>query len=548
MASRERPRTVSGRGPAPFRRADGTPWGSGLIRSLNSLPGRPSASPWPSLIDAIAGGSLVVLIATGAILSVFYTPSSTLVRYHGSYALLRGVEMSQAYASTLAISVDLPGGLLVRQTHHWAALILPAALMLRLLLAFFTGAFRTPRRPQWLLLVAAFLTSLLSGWSGYALPDDLLAGTGLRIFHGVLLGIPVVGTWLSLALFGGEYPGDVLTRLYPIHLAAPVVLVVILVTRFWLARRGLSAQPRVAGRSRRQDGVVDWSTRTVELLGMGLITSGLLIVFGGLVEISPVWRQGPSTPGAAGAGSQPDWYTAFLDGALRLVPPGWELAVFGQTLTLAVLVPLTLIGVFFFLIVVYPWLEAWLTGDRTSHNVLDRARDVPTRTGIGVAGLVFYCSLWLAGSADIIATQFDLSFNRVILMLQVETLIGPLLGFWVTRTSCRTLQQLERDRRLHGVESGVITRLPSGGYVEDHLQPSNQEQPSMPSVPRPVAMSSQAGRRKAMIGSRAWLVQQYLAGAPRTESADQGRQPADARAALPAESAAAPTPTEVAAP
>lgn len=548
MSSPERPRTVSDRGPAPFRRADGTPWGSGLIRNLNSLPGRPSSSPWPSLIDAIVGGSLVVLIVTGAILSVFYTPSSTLVRYHGSYALLRGVEMSQAYASTLAISVDLPGGLLVRQTHHWAALILPAALMLRLLLAFFTGAFRTPRRPQWLLLVAAFLTSLLSGWSGYALPDDLLAGTGLRIFHGVLLGIPVVGTWLSLTLFGGEYPGDVLTRLYPIHLAAPVVLVVILVTRFWVARSGLSAQPRVAGRSRRQDGVVDWSTRTVELLGMGLITSGLLIVFGGLVEISPVWRQGPSTPGAAGAGSQPDWYTAFLDGALRLVPPGWELAVFGQTLTLAVLVPLTLIGVFFFLIVVYPWLEAWLTGDRTSHDVLDRARDVPTRTGIGVAGLVFYCSLWLAGSADIIATQFDLSFNRVIFVLQIATLIGPLLGFWVTRTSCRTLQQLERDRRLHGVESGVITRLPSGGYVEDHLQPSNQEQPSMPSVTRPVAMSSQPEGRKAMIGSRAWLVQQYLAGVPRTESMNQGRQPAEAQAALAGESAAAPTPTEVAAP
>jgi ubiquinol-cytochrome c reductase cytochrome b subunit len=149
MSRRERPRTVSGRGPAPFRRADGTPWGSGLIRSLNSLPGRPSASPWPSLMDAIAVGCLVVLIATGVILSVFYTPSSTLVRYHGGYALLRGVEMSQAYASTLAISVDLRGGLLVRQTHHWAALILPAALMLRLLLAFFTGAFRTPRRLRW---------------------------------------------------------------------------------------------------------------------------------------------------------------------------------------------------------------------------------------------------------------------------------------------------------------------------------------------------------------------------------------------------------------
>ena len=537
MSRRERTRRVSGRGLAPFRRADGTPWGNGLIRSLNSLPGRPSASPWPSLIDAIAVGCLVVLIATGAILTILYTPSSTLVRYHGSYALLRGVEMSQAYASTLAISVDLPGGLLVRQTHHWAALILPAALMHRLLLAFFTGAFRAPRRLQWLLLVAAFLTALLSGWSGYALPDDLLAGTGLRIFHGVLLGIPVVGTRLSLALFGGEYPGDVLTRLYPIHLAAPVVLVVILVTRFWLARRGPSAQPGAAGRRNKQsDGVVAWSTRMAEWLGTGLITSGLLVTFGGLVEISPVWRQGPSTPGAAGAGSQPDWYTAFLDGALRLVPPGWELVGFGQTLTLGVLVPLTLIGVFFCVIVIYPWLEAGLSGDGTSHDVLDRGRDVPTRTGIGVAGLVFYCSLWLAGGADIIATQFDVSFNGVILVLQVTTLVGPLLGFWVTRASCLALQELERDRRLHGVESGVITRLPSGGYVEDHPRPSNQKQPSMPSVRRPGSVSSQPEQRKVMIGSRAWLFQHHLAGAPPTELMEQGRQPAETRAALPADS------------
>ncbi|HEU5483640.1 MAG TPA: cytochrome b N-terminal domain-containing protein, partial [Microlunatus sp.] len=323
MSSRERRLAVAEPGGAPFRRADGTPWGSGLIRSLKRRPTRPVHDLWPSLIDAIAVGCLLMLIITGAILAIFYTPSSTLVRYHGSYPLLRGVEMSQAYASTLAISFDLSGGLLLRQTHHWAALILPAALMLRLLLAFFTGAFRTPRRPQWLLSVAAFLTALLGGWSGYALPDDLLAGTGLRIFQGVLLGIPVIGTWLSLVLFGGEYPGDVLARIYPIHLAAPVVLVALLVARARLARRGRPDQGDNASPRNGQPGrVVGWSTRTVEWLGMVVITSGVLITFGGLVEISPVWRQGPSTPGAAGAGSQPDWYTAFLDGALRLVPQG----------------------------------------------------------------------------------------------------------------------------------------------------------------------------------------------------------------------------------
>ena len=375
------------------------------------------------------------------------------------YPQLHGVEMSEAYASTLRISFDVPGGLLLRQTHHWAALLLPAALMIRMLIAFFTGAFRRPRRVQWLLLAGAYLTALLGGWSGYALPDDLLAGTGLRIFQGVVLGVPVIGTWTSLLVFGGEFPGNVLAGLYPVHVfVAPVVLVLVLVTRFVLAIR--------AGRS-----VPWWPTMAVRGVAMMTITAGVTVIFGGLVEISPVWRQGPSSPGAAGAGSQPDWYTAFLDGALRLVPPGWEITLFGHTLTLAVLVPLLATGGFLLLVLAWPQVEETLTGDRTRHDALDRAREVPTRTGLGVAGLVFYCTLWLAGSADLIATEFALSFNAVIMALQAMILVGPVLAFVITRHACHAVVELERHRRDHGVESGVVVRLPRGGYIEMPVDP-----------------------------------------------------------------------------
>jgi ubiquinol-cytochrome c reductase cytochrome b subunit len=460
---------------APFRRADGTPWGSGLVGLVAGLRTRPAGSPWPPLVDAMALGCLVVLIVTGVALTAFYTPSSVLVRYQGSYPQLSGVEMSEAYASTLALSFDVPGGLLLRQAHHWAALLLPAVLMIRLLIAFFSGAFRRPRRVQWLLLVGAYLTALLGGWSGYALPDDLLAGTGLRIFQGVVLGIPVVGSWMSLLIFGGEYPGDVLARLYPVHvIIAPVLLLVLLVVRFWLASR--AGSPVLGDRGRSDAGrVVPWWPRmAVRCIAMLMITVGLIVIFGGLVQISPVWRQGPSSPGAAGAGSQPDWYTAFLDGALRLVPPGWELTVMGHTLTLAVLVPLVLTGSFILVILTWPLVEETVTGDHACHDHLDRARDVPVRTGLGAAGLVFYGTLWAAGSADLIATEFAVSFNAVITMLQVILCLGPPLAFVITRLACGTVIALEEHRRAHGVESGVIVRLPSGGYVEAPLTSSSR--------------------------------------------------------------------------
>jgi ubiquinol-cytochrome c reductase cytochrome b subunit len=411
------------------------------------------------LVDAMVMGCLVVLIITGVALTAFYTPSSALVRYQGGYPPLHGVEMSKAYASTLRISFDVPGGLLLRQTHHWAALLLPAALMIRMLIAFFTGAFRRPRRLQWLLLAGAYLTALLGGWSGYALPDDLLAGTGLRIFQGVVLGVPVIGTWMSLLVFGGEFPGNVLAVLYPVHvIVAPLVLLVLLVARFVLALR--------AGRS-----VPWWPTTAVRWVAMMTITVGVAVVFGGLVEISPVWLQGPSSPGAAGAGSQPDWYTAFLDGALRLVPPGWEITLFGHTLSPAVLVPLLTTGAFLLLVLAWPQVEEALTGDRTPHVHRDRARDVPTRTGLGVAGLTFYCTLWSAAGADLIATEFALSFNAVIMALQALLFVGPVLAFVITRRACRALVELERHRRDHGAESGVLVRLPSGGYVEMPMAP-----------------------------------------------------------------------------
>lgn len=419
---------------------------------------------WTRLWGTVSIACFTVLLLTGVVLMLAYEPSGQPLVYRGSYAPLRGVTSSAAYASVLHLSLDVPGGLLVRQAHHWAALLLPASLLLQLASTFFTGAFRRPHRRGWVLLVAIVLLVLAAGWSGYGLPDDSLSGTGLRIVSGTTLALPFVGTWLTLVLFGGELPGRIIENLYAIHLVAP--LLVLLPALVMVVLRGR--------RTRLAPSLLE--------LGLFFVTLGVVTLMAGTLTISPVWRYGPSSPADAYAGSQPDWYTAFLDGALRLVPPGWEIDLGGRTLTLAVLVPLAAIGLFLALLTLWPFVEERLTGDRADHLRPDRARDTPTRTGVGAAGITFYGALWLAGSADIQATQLHVSFESVIETLRVVVLVGPLVAYAVTRTVCATLRAAEAERREHGAETGRIFRSPSGGYTELH-EPVRPAPPGRPALP-----------------------------------------------------------------
>lgn len=204
------------------------------------------------------------------------------------------------------------------------------------------------------------------------------------------------------------------------------------------------------------------------MLGMGAVTAAVLVLFGAATTIGPVWSYGPADPGNAGAGSQPDWYMGLLDGALRLVPPGWEVVWFGYTWTFAVLVPVAVVGAWFIALAAYPFLESWITRDTQDHHVLERPRNGPVRTGIGVAGALFYGVLWAAAGADIIATTFGVSFESVIRTLQVTLILGPPLAFGVTRRIAVGLQRKDRHLALHGHETGHVVRTADGGYAETH--------------------------------------------------------------------------------
>ncbi len=439
-----------------------------MERSLRNLRGRVFPDHWSLMFGQIAFYSFVVVMISGVVLMVPYEPSLGHVVYDGPYTPLRGVSMSRAMESTLAISFEMRAGLLIRQVHHWASLLMVAAIMLHLLRLFFTGGFRRPRRLSWLVVFGLFIVTLGAAQTGTSLPDDMLSGSSMSVIDGVVKSVPFVGSDLSALLFGGQFPGNVLTLFYPLHVyVLPAVLVALFIALAVLALKHGPAQ--YAGPGRTNDNVVGQSAVVAVVKGVGLFcfVVGVSLLMGATATINPIWMYGPADPANASAGIGPAWYLAFLDGALRLTP-GWEVVWWGRTVTLAILVPVTLCSLFFVLLAAYPFVEDWILGDRKDQNLLDRPRNNPIRTGIGVAGVVFYGVLWAAASADTMAVLFHLSVNSLIRLFQVLLIVGPPVALIVTRRICVGLQGRDLDIAVHGYETGRVVRLPDGGYVEDH--------------------------------------------------------------------------------
>ncbi|TCN42883.1 ubiquinol-cytochrome c reductase cytochrome b subunit [Kribbella orskensis] len=433
---------------------------------------------WSFMLGEIALYSFIILILTGIFLTFWFKPSMAEVEYQGSYSLLKGLHMSEAYASTLDLSFDVRGGLLMRQIHHWAAVLFIAAMMVHLLRIFFTGAFRKPRELNWVIGFTMLFLGIIEGFIGYGLPDDLLSGTGLRITQGMIQSSPVIGTWLNFLIFGGEFPGDdMVPRFFTVHVLLIPGLILALVTAhlFLVVYHKHTQYP---GPGRTEKNVVGYPLMPVYMAKAGgffFVVFGITALMGALLQINPVWLYGPYNPAEVTAGSQPDWYMGWLEGSVRLMP-GFESTFWGITLSWNLIIPALLIPpAFVTLVALYPFIEGWITGDKREHHLLDRPRNMPTRTGIGAAFITFYGLLWIAGGNDLIATHFGLSLNNVTWFLRFAVFIGPVLAFWVTRRVAISLQRADNDRLLHGLESGIIVRTPDGEYYEKHTPISKYE-------------------------------------------------------------------------
>ncbi len=427
---------------------------------------------WSFMLGEIALWSFIVLLLTGVFLTLWFKPSMAEVTYQGSYAQLRGLEMSEAYASTLDISFDVRAGLLMRQIHHWSAMLFIAAMIVHLMRVFLTGAYRKPREINWLIGGGLLLLGILEGFAGYSLPDDLLSGTGMRIADGLVKATPVVGTYMSFFMFGGEFPGHVIVpRLYIAHvlLIPGLILGLIGAHMLLLVYHKHTQWP---GPGRTNDNVVGYPMLPVYAAKAGgffFIVSGVTTLMGALLSINPVWKYGPYNPAEVTAGSQPDWYMGVAEGLLRIMP-GWESHLFGYTISWNVMIP-GQIGPFliFGAILAYPFIESWVTGDKREHHLLQRPRNAPTRTAFLVSLMTLYGLLWAAGGNDILATQFHLNLNSITYFMRGAIFIIPAIAFFVTRRWCISLQRHDNEKLLHGYETGIIMRSPDGAYSERHL-------------------------------------------------------------------------------
>ena len=413
---------------------------------------------WSFLLGEVALYCFIVLVATGIYLTFYFVPSTHEIVYHGHYRPLDGQKMSEAYRSVVNLSLFVRAGLLIRQTHHWAADVFVAAIVLHLFRIFFTGAYRKPRELTYVIGLTILTLSLLEAYIGYSMVDDLLSGMGLVIGYSVGLSLPFVGENLMGWLFNGMFPGgsNFWPRLYIVHvLIFPVLIGALLGAHLLLVMLKHHTQFR---RRRAQTdhaivGVPAWPGQAPRSIGLMLATTGVLFLLGGLVEINPIWLWGPYHTYASTNGAQPDWYLGWLIGALRMVP-SFDLVIDGYTLVPnpfwgGVAYP----GLIFGFLYMWPWIERRFTGDQAFHNVVDRPRDAPVRTRIGAAVVTLVFIPFLAGTADRVSVLWNVSYVGQVHVYWVLVWALPLLVGLISWWTCKELQAGERVvRQRHEAE------------------------------------------------------------------------------------------------
>jgi len=422
---------------------------------------------WSFMLGELALYSFVLLVLTGTFLAFFYVASPDPTIYAGPYAPLHGQTVSLAYNSVLRIAFEVRAGLVMRQTHHWAALVFMAAIVAHMIRVFFTGAYRRPREISWLLGVALIATGIGAGFTGYSLPDDLLSGVGLRIAFSIVESIPFLGPWIAYMSFGGEFPGrSLLPRLLVLHVfVIPLVIIALLGAHLAIVWHQTHTQYRAPGRSEETvTGTPVWPKFALKSIGLAFVTFGVLTLLGGLFQVNPVWFYGPFVPYSGPSPSQPDWYAGWLEGLLRIWP-NWELRIFGVTFGELLLPGVIVPGILLTLLALWPFIEARVTHDHAWHNFAQRPREAPVRSALGAAAIAFMTVLFLAGSNDVLAKYLRIEVDTFNTVLKVLLFVLPVLVAWITFAICRDL----RDHPTHPIERPgrmTVRRTKAGGFEE----------------------------------------------------------------------------------
>jgi ubiquinol-cytochrome c reductase cytochrome b subunit len=320
-----------------------------------------------------------------------------------------------------------------------------AAIFLHLLRIFFTGAYRKPREVTYWIGVTLLAITLLEGYLGYSLADDLLSGMGLAIGNGVALSIPFVGANVGALIWGGPFPGTsaFFPRMYIAHVfLIPALIAVLLTAHLALVALRHHTQFKRGPRetNRKLVGIPTFPGQTPRSLGLMLGVAAVLVLLGGLVQINPIWEWGPFHTYLSTNGAQPDWYLGWLIGALRLMP-AWDWTIGNYTLVPnpfwgGVLFP----GVVFGFLYVWPWLERRLTDDRAFHNLADRPRDSPLRTAVGFGVFTWVMLIFMAGASDRVFVFLTVGYQTQIWFYRVAIFTLPFISAFIAYRVCVELR------------------------------------------------------------------------------------------------------------
>jgi ubiquinol-cytochrome c reductase cytochrome b subunit len=426
---------------------------------------------WSFMLGEVALYSFVILVITGVFLTFFYVPDSASVAYHGSFAPLQGQTMSRAYESVIRLSFDVRSGLVFRQIHHWAALVMVGAVVVHAARVFFTGAFRRPREINWIFGVLLLVLTLAIGFAGYSLPDDLLSGTGLRIAYSVVLAVPLIGTWLAYLFFGGEYPAaDLLSRLFVLHVMILPALIAgtigVHLAILWRQKHTNFREPGLPRDAIRGERL--WPRYAFKSVGFLFVMWGILALLGGLVQINPIWNYGPYDPHVVSQAAQPDWYMGWLEGLLRLFP-NWQIKLGGYEIPELFFPSVLIPGIFFTALALWPWIERRFTHDSEAHDLLQYPRDLPWRTALGSAMMAFFVILTLAGGDDVLAASLGISIEGMVRVLRAVVIVVPVLTFIIAYRVADGLRRTD----LHPVKRSAVAevwREPDGGFASEEVE------------------------------------------------------------------------------
>jgi ubiquinol-cytochrome c reductase cytochrome b subunit len=306
--------------------------------------------------------------------------------------------------------------------------------------------------------------------------------------YSIVLSVPFLGPYLGFLVFGGSYPGTaIIQRLFIIHvLFVPALIATLLGAHLAILWHQKHTDFPGPGKTECTiHGSRLWPQYTAKSVGLGCFVAAVLAGLGGLAQINPIWIYGPYRVAAVTSASQPDWYVGWLEGALRVMP-NFEIRLFHHTIANPFLPGIVLPGITFGLLYAWPLLEARLTRDDRSHNLLDRPRDRPLRTAFGTATLSFYAVLFLAGGDDVLAGTFGLSLNALVHTFQVCLLVVPLLVGWATWKICRELSR-QKTHPIQQPVGGIIVRTSRGGYEVVGAPHDGGKAPALPAADDNVA-------------------------------------------------------------